>query len=96
MGQAVTYTATLHGPSRTLPSSGETVSFYDGGNLIAACDAVELSDTAPYKATCPVIYLSTMGSPHAITATYSGDTSYGASTSAPFSQTVHAAKSATS
>jgi S-adenosylmethionine/arginine decarboxylase-like enzyme len=71
-GQAVTYTATVS----PVPDGG-TVTFSDDGATIAECGAQQL-DTSPGTATCPVTY-DTAGT-HAITAAYSGDAAYGAST----------------
>lgn len=96
VGQAVTYTATVTGPSGTLPSTGETVAFDDGGSPVSGCGSAELSTTAPYTATCTATYDATAGSPHSVTAAYSGDSNYAPSTSAPLRETVHAATSATS
>jgi alpha-tubulin suppressor-like RCC1 family protein len=94
-GQPVTYTATVSGPSGTLPSSGETVAFDDDGSPVPGCGAVELSATSPYTATCAVTYTSAAGSPHAITAAYSGDPGNAPSTSPVLSQTVNAAVNCT-
>ena len=91
-GQSVTYTATV---SPSPPASGNpsgTVAFADGGQAIAGCGAVTLSAGT---ATCTTSYPGTAGSPHAIVATYSGDTSFGASTSAPVAETVNRALTST-
>jgi hypothetical protein len=94
VGQTVTYTATVTGPSGTLPASGETVAFDDGGSAIPGCAAVELSTSAPYTAACQVSYPST-GS-HSVTAAYGGDSANVGSTSSPVSQAVNRATSAAS
>ncbi|MBN8870927.1 MAG: Ig-like domain repeat protein [Solirubrobacterales bacterium] len=79
-GQQVTFTATVSPP----PSSG-TVAFKDGGATISGCAAAALKQGG--KFTCPVTY----GSPgtHSIVASYSGNTLFGASTSAALTQTVN-------
>jgi hypothetical protein len=71
-GQAVTYTATVS----PVPDGG-MVAFSDGGTPIAGCGAVPV-DASTGMAACPVTYTST--GRHSITAAYSGDTAYGAST----------------
>jgi hypothetical protein len=65
VGVQVTYTANVTGSGST-PTG--TVTFYDGSTAI--CSAVALSSGS---ATCQQTYNSTTGSPHAITASYSGD-----------------------
>ncbi len=79
-GQAVTYTATVS----PVPDGG-TVTFSHDGATIAECGAQQL-DTSPGTATCPVTY-DTAGT-YSITAAYSGDTAYGAS-SGSLTQTVY-------
>ena len=80
-GTSVTYTATVTGGD-----GGGTVSFTDGGSAIASCQGLSLSAG---KATC-VVASSSVGT-HSIVATYSGDTNYPGSTSAPFSELVNPA-----
>jgi hypothetical protein len=80
--QRVTYTATV-----SPTDGGGSVTFYDGGTPITGCSGVSLARTAHgYRATCTITYTAT-GS-HTITAAYSGDTSYQASTSSPLTQDV--------
>ena len=79
-GQQVTYTATI----APAPDGG-TVAFTDGGAAIAGCGA-QLVDTGTGAATCQVTYPSA-GS-HTVTAAYSGDAAFAASTSAPLTHTV--------
>ena len=74
VGTPVTYTATVTGPG-ALPSG--TVTFYDGTNAI--CSGVALSSGT---ASCEVTYTNTTGSPHSISASYSGDANYNPVTSA--------------
>jgi hypothetical protein len=78
VGQQVTYTATVS----PVPDAG-TVAFADGGTPITGCSNVALSSGT---ATCAVTY-SKAGS-HSITATYSGDASFGPSASAALGQAV--------
>ena len=86
VGKTVTYTATV----RPAPDGG-TVTFYDSGSTIAGCTS--LSPSIKGNARCPVRYGST-GS-HSITASYSGDSNYEASTSPALSETVDPASTAT-
>jgi endoglucanase len=71
VGGTVTYTATVGGAG-DIPSG--TVTFYDGSTAITTCTTVGLD--AGGEATCPVVYTNTTGSPHTITASYSGDSNY--------------------
>ena len=95
VGQAVTYTATVTGPSGTLPASDDTVTFTNEGSPIPGCGAVDLSTTAPYTATCPVTYPATAGSPHAVVAAFNGDPQNAPSSSAPLSEQVKTASTTT-
>ena len=88
-GAAVTYTATVTGGGATPTGS---VTFKDGGTSITTCGSsgvVNLNGSG--VATCTVTYLSTAGSPHSITAPYSGDTNYNSAASNTISETVDAA-----
>ncbi len=83
-GVNVTFTATV---KATAPASGTrtgTVDFQDGGVDIAGCGAQTVS--AAGTATCTAGALA--AGAHAITATYSGDTNFVTSTSAPLTQKV--------
>ena len=80
--QNVTFTATVtSSTSFTGPPTG-TVDFYDGtalpANLISGCGAKALNGSA--QATCSTSSLTAAGSPHTITAVYSGDTNFLTST----------------
>lgn len=86
-GQQVTYTATVS----PVPDGG-TVAFTDGGATITGCGAVTVSTTTG-EATCQVTYTS--AGARSITAAYSGDAAFGASTSAALTQTVNQAPTAT-
>ena len=86
-GQQVTYTATVS----PVPDGG-TVAFTDGAVTIGGCGAVPV-DTSTGTAVCQATYASS-GS-HSITAGYSGDVLFEPSTSAPLSQTVGQASTAT-
>jgi len=83
-GAAVTFTATIS-PRAT---AGETVTFYDGAATIGT------GTTANSKATCVTAALN-VGS-HNITATYSGDANYAASSSIALLQTVNVQSTTTS
>lgn len=71
----------------TLPASGETVDFQDGGTDIPGCQAVELTTTYPDVATCATSF-SGPGT-QSITATYSGDSNFAGSTAAVLSLAVY-------
>ena len=86
-GGQVTYTATI-----SPAPDGGTVAFTDGTTTIAGCGAQPVN-TGTGTATCQVTY-ATAGT-HAITAAYSGDATYAASTSAPLTQTVNKITTAT-
>lgn len=81
-GQAVTYTATV-----SPAPDGGTAAFTDGTTAITGCGTQQVDATSG-KATCTVTY--TGGGTHAITAAYSGDASYQASTSTQLTQVVTA------
>ena len=88
-GQAVTFTATITvtGPGAGSPSG--TVKFQDNGVNLGGCTAQAVTGGA---ATCTLSSLGIGGSPHPITATYSGDASFSASAaSTPVSQVVQPA-----
>ena len=87
-GQAVTYTATVT-PTSAPFAIGGTVTFQDGGTTITGCAAQPVaSGASSATATCtPAASALTVGA-HAITAVYSGTTSYATSTSPAFTQTV--------
>jgi hypothetical protein len=79
IGAPVSYTATVS----PVPDGG-TVGFSDGTTPISGCGSVTVSSNG--KATCQVTYTG-VGS-HAITAAYSGDATYAASTSTALTQRV--------
>ena len=79
-GQPVTFTATVAGGSG---SPTGTVQFKDGGTNMGGPAAVSAG-----VATITTSTLTAAGSPHAITAVYSGDASNATSTSAALSQVV--------
>src|SRR5205814_2192993 len=80
-GQSVTFTASVSGN----PGNNGTVTFSEGSTVI--CGSVPLNSSA---ATCSTSTLSaTTGSPHTITAAYSGATGFQSSTGT-VSQTVNA------
>lgn len=81
-GSSVTYTATV-APASPVPTG--TVTFQDGGNPIVCADGDQTLNAARV-ATCQMTYPS-MGS-HSITAVYSGDSTYAASTSSAVTQRV--------
>ena len=87
-GQAVTYTATVTGLG--LPSG--TVTFKDGGTTITAC-ANQAVTTASGVATCGQTYATPAS--HSISAVYSGDSTFLASTSTVLNQIVNNANTST-
>jgi enoyl-[acyl-carrier-protein] reductase (NADH) len=86
VGQAVTYTATVHPTGAT-----GTVAFQDAGTPIAGCTTQTVSAST---ATCTVTGYATAGS-NTITATYSGDANDSSSTSAALTQVVNRASTTT-
>jgi hypothetical protein len=89
-GNGVSFTATV---SAVAPASGTptgTVAFLDGASAIPGCATQAL---IAGMASCFVTY--TVGGSHAITAAYSGDPNFAASTSALLNQHVVRAESAT-
>ena len=89
-GQDVSYTATV---SAVAPASGTptgTVTFLDGASPIPGCATQSL---VAGTASCSVAYAA--AGAHAISAAYSGDSNFAASTSAPLSQHVVLAESRT-
>ena len=89
-GQSVAYTATVTAANGNIPTG--TVTFEDGGSAISGCGSVTLSSTG--SAQCTVTYPGPAGSPHSITAAYSGDTANGflPSSSTTLSQVVDQAR----
>ena len=79
-GQAVSITATVSG---SLVTPIGTVAFVDGPNVIAGCASVPVTNGV---AQCVTTSLS--NGVHSITGQYSGNTTYGSSTSSVLTQTV--------
>ena len=71
-GQSLTLTATVTATTGTSLNGVGTVTFDDGSSPIAGCMSVPLTNDA---ANCTTTELSVSGSPHSITAVYSGATS---------------------
>ena len=86
-GSAVTFTATVSGGDG--PPAGSVV-FYDGTDVLSS-GTLNGSGVASFSTSA----LSVSGSPHSITAAYSGGGLYSASASGALSQTVTPAPSAT-
>jgi large repetitive protein len=89
-GQGLTYTVAV---SALAPASGTptgTATFLDGATTIGGCTAQPLVGGA---ATCTVAYPG--AGTHSISAVYSGDTDFSASTSAAVTQTVDRASTST-
>jgi hypothetical protein len=95
IGQQVTYTATVS--PATAPGGGPTgtVTFMDGNTPISCEAGSDQTVNATEQATCLVTYADTSGSPHQISAVYSGDSFFTASTSAALGETVSPDASAT-
>ncbi len=91
VGQAVTYTATVTVAGQVAPTG--SVTFDDGATAITCGPGSHGFNGT--SATCAVAYTATSGSPHSITAVYSGDGNFGTSTSPAVSQVVNAAPTAT-
>ena len=93
-GDSLTFTATVTSGAGN-PNNEGTVQFKDGGSAISGCSAVALSGNT---ATCTVSNLDVSGSPHSITAVYSGTITgngFAGSTSSALSQAVGKATSTT-
>ncbi|MGH7745929.1 MAG: Ig-like domain repeat protein, partial [Candidatus Dormibacteria bacterium] len=86
-GQPVTYTANVTSAGGSPTGS---VAFKDGATTITGCSAVALAAGA---ATCAQTYTGVGG--HTITAVYSGDANFAASTSSALTQTVGIASTTT-
>ena len=97
-GQDVTYTATLT-TSDLGPLTGpmDTMEFEDNGTDITGCSlqALSSSGTGIYTASCDEPASSLSIGPHAITATFSGDSSYPPATGSLPIQTVTQAMTTT-
>ncbi|HUB00638.1 MAG TPA: Ig-like domain repeat protein [Terracidiphilus sp.] len=82
--QSLTFTATVTPPAGTVPIAG-SVAFSDNGGTIAACSSpvTVVWDSGTDKATamCATAALTANGSPHTISAVYSGDGGYNTSSS---------------
>lgn len=88
-GQSVTFTATIAPAAPGVGTLTGTVAFNDGATVVCAAATVSAG-----AATCTTSALSATGSPHSITATYSGDSNFSGSASAVLSQVVNKANSA--
>jgi hypothetical protein len=77
-GQTVTFTATIAVTGAGAGTPTGTVTFQDAGTDIASCAA---QPVAANVATCVISTLSVAGSPHPITAIYSGDANFNGNTS---------------
>ncbi|MDR3752059.1 MAG: Ig-like domain repeat protein [Terracidiphilus sp.] len=101
VNDSVTFTATVTpspvpSVSNELAISGSVAFYVDGSSTpISGCSAQTASystSTGQATATCTTAALTAAGSPHAITATYAGDSNYNGSNNAanPVPQTVNA------
>jgi sugar lactone lactonase YvrE len=85
VGTTVIYTANITGPGATPTGS---VTFEDGGTPIGSCGTAGVVALFGGTASCAVTYTGTSGSPHSVTAPYSGDLNYYPATSGDISETV--------
>ncbi|MDA8385398.1 MAG: Ig-like domain-containing protein [Actinomycetota bacterium] len=88
VGHSVTYVATVS----PIPDGG-AVTFTDSSSTTPACSAVAVNTTTG-EASCVITYNTVNGSPHSISAAYSGDANYLASTSGAVITTVTSSSSA--
>jgi hypothetical protein len=89
VNQSVTYQAVVSTSAQGLVSPTGTVQFIDNGVPMGSCLAQPLSAGAPPStATCQVSYPSQAGGTHNITANYSGDANFAASSSSAQALTV--------
>jgi hypothetical protein len=84
-GQKVTYTASISASAPGAGSPGGSVAFGDGAATITGCGSVAVSGA---QASCSVTYADLTGSPHQITASYSGDGNFNSSSSPVLSEVV--------
>ncbi len=89
-GQSVTFTATVTATSPGTGTPTGSVNFFDGDTNLGTV-ALDASGIA----TLSIGSLSVSGSPHSITAVYTGDTNFATSASTPVSQTVGQAATST-
>jgi Calx-beta domain/Domain of unknown function DUF11/Bacterial Ig domain/Domain of unknown function (DUF4214) len=89
-GQTVTFTATVTSNTAVTGPPTGTVQFFDGVNPLTCSNGNTSTETldGTGNATCQASSLSSAGSPHSISAVYSGDGAYNGSTSNTVSQTV--------
>jgi hypothetical protein len=85
---SVTFTAQLNGATLTPVVPSGVVAFAADGTTITGCGAVAVNATG--AATCSTSALTASGSPHAITATYSGDPNFTVAAQGTWNQTVNA------
>ena len=91
-GAAVTYTATVATVSPGQGTPTGTVEFYDGGTPISGCTAQTLNGSSPDTATCAIASGTyTLATSHSITATYSSDGNFSASSASALTQVVQPA-----
>jgi YVTN family beta-propeller protein len=92
VGQSVTYTATVSGVTATATPTGN-VNFSDGSSPISSCQDVGLTavpdSPGSASASCVQSYSTVNGSPHSVSATYTGDTVYAQAGSNVVSETVN-------
>ncbi|MFN2640492.1 MAG: S8 family serine peptidase, partial [Actinomycetota bacterium] len=89
-GDSLTFTVTVTSLAGNATTGNGTVTFKDGATTI--CSAVALGGVGANKATCTLSTLNVAGSPHSITAEYSGATTtsgWSGSTSVALPQTVN-------
>ncbi|HYJ05296.1 MAG TPA: putative Ig domain-containing protein, partial [Chthoniobacterales bacterium] len=86
-GIAVTFTATVDEVGAPPGTPTGTVTFFDGASPIT-CEPPSNGTLSGGQATCTTSTLSVAGSPHNITAQYTGDATYNGSTSAILQQNV--------
>ena len=92
-GQSVTFTATVtvNSPGAGTPTG--TVNFKSDGTTITGCATQTLNGSS--QATCSTSFNAAGGSSHAITAVYSSDANFSASTSSTLAQSVNKADTTT-
>ncbi len=90
-GESVSYTAIVTAVAPAAGTPTGNLAFFDGASAIAGCGAQPLVGGV---ASCDVVYAG-VGS-HAITAVYSGDANFAASTSPVLTQTIGPATTSTS
>jgi hypothetical protein len=93
-GTPLVFTATVTPQISQSPTG--TITFFDNGVAIPICTAITLTQgNNQSTGVCAISTLDVAGSPHNITANYSGDGNFGASSASPIQEFITAASTTT-